>query len=131
MIASDINANTRRKPCTGKALPRPPFGNLIIDLIRRGEKPNVFITAGGDAWHRHQFRRERIVLPPNTDPASFDWSFMRGLAPTIIGDDAPVTTLRKLAWCLLRAGCPLVCLLYKDVQCDNVVRCLFFRHPHA
>jgi len=97
-------------------------------MIRRGAKPNVFITAGSDSWNRFKLRKERLVLPPGIDPADYDWSFMRGLASTIIGDDAPRSTLRKLAWCLLSAGCPLVCLLYKDMLHGKVIHCMFFRH---
>jgi hypothetical protein len=125
-------------------LPLPPFGSRILEMIRRGEKPNVFICAGSDAWATHQLRLERIVLPPGSDPSAFDWDFMRGLQPTIVGADGNHTTLKKLAWVLLRAGCPLVALFYEDLQASalrnaakpveahyrrgNVIRTMFFRN---
>jgi hypothetical protein len=132
-----------RKPRRSNALLLPPFGNVMLDAIRRGEKPNIFVVAGSDAWATHQIRRERIVLPPGADPAGFDWSFMRGLQPTIVGADADHATLRKLAWVLLKAGCPLVALAYEDLVASatrtaadpikyydrgNVIRVMFFRN---
>ncbi|GEM_PF-2183234 len=58
----------------------------------------------------------------------FDWSLLRGLSPTVIGADAPRSTLRKLAWCLIKAGCPLVCVIYEDLLAANVVQVNFFRN---
>jgi hypothetical protein len=138
-----LNSVANRRPQHTARLKLPPFGNIILDAVRRGMKPNVFITAGSDAWDRHKIRRERIVLPPGEDPAAFDWSFMRGLQPFIVGDDCPHTTLRKLAWCLLRAGCPMVALAYEDLVASairtaaepikyydrgNVIRVMFIRN---
>lgn len=130
----------KRKRGHAARLPLPPFGARILEAVRRGEHPNVFITAGSDAWHRHEIRTERVVLPPGEDPTAFDWTFMRGLEPTIVGDDCPMPILEKLAWCLLRVGCPLVCLGYDDAEATaarpldervargTVVRLRFFRH---
>jgi hypothetical protein len=136
-----MSGNARRIS-RGAALPKAPFGNVIADAVRRGERPNVFICCGSDAWDSHRIRKERIVLPPGSDPVDFDWSFMRGLEPTIIGADGDHTTLKKLAWVLLRAGCPLVALTHEDLIASaarlaedpikyydrgNVIRVIFFR----
>ena len=123
-----MSAAAPRRKLHSEKKPWPPFGAKISALIKRGEKPNVFIIAGSNAWRLHEIRSERIVLPPGEDPSDFDWTLLKGLSPTVIGDDAPRSTLRKLAWCLLRAGCPLVCVIYRDLIAENILRVNFFRN---
>lgn len=68
----------------------PPFGRELMEVRRRGHVPapgwcgsHVIVVL--DDW-RTAGSRYRLVIPPNDDPTSFDFSGIAGLAVVLIHD---------------------------------------------
>jgi hypothetical protein len=107
-------SSTAYKRGAGKKLPLPPFGAAVLDAVLKRQPLNTYIIAGPDAWNRHRSRDDKVVLPPDASPYSFDWSIFRGQEPTIIADDADAARITDLIGLLLRAGAKLICVVFVE-----------------
>lgn len=121
--ARSVPGSVRRTLQRGRRL--PPFGAAVLKAAKAGQRTNTFIIATPDAWSYNACRTDRVVLPPDASPDDFDWSCFRGQEPTIIGGTSELPRLRRLCWLLMRAGAPLICLLWRE---DGRVRAAFLRH---
>jgi hypothetical protein len=100
-----------------KQLPLPPYGQRVVDAIRRGENVNTFVIATRDPWNTHRRRLDKVILPANDDPALYDWSFLRGQEPTVIAGDSDQERIKQLLGLLLRARVSVVaCIFYEGEQ---------------
>jgi hypothetical protein len=76
----------------------PPFGRelrdrLQGDLVRwwgaspDGKAAPVFLLCGAEAWRvarEWEPRRLLVLMPPAEDPATYDWSILRGHDPVLL-----------------------------------------------
>lgn len=109
-----MSSTAYKRRGAGKKLSLPPGGVAVLDAVLRREPLNTFIMAGPDAWNRHKNRVDRVVLPPDASPYSFDWSIFRGQEPVIVADDADPDRIRDLIELLLRAGAKLICVVFEE-----------------
>jgi hypothetical protein len=102
----------------------PPYGQAVIDAVRSGRPLNTYICVGPKAWERHKLRLDRVVVPPESSPADFDWSIFKGQSPTVIADDADPDRVRELLRLLLKAKVSMVGCVFLE---DGITHCRFYR----
>lgn len=104
--------------------PLPPHGAAVLDAVRHGRPVNTYIMVGPKAWDRHRQRIDKVVVPPESSPADFDWSIFKNQSPLVIADDADPERVRELLRLLLRAPVAMVGCIFLE---DGITHCRFFR----
>lgn len=61
----------------------PAFGREILELRRRGLRPQGRVILSLDSWHYGE-GRARAVITADVDPAALDYSFLAGLDVEIV-----------------------------------------------
>lgn len=71
---------------------------------------SIFVSAGASAWSRGRAwateagRRPFFVVPPNEDPTTFRWDFVKGHEAIILWDSLPKPALDQIAIALALGG---------------------------
>jgi hypothetical protein len=91
-------------------LQAPPYAKELLELRRRGGRPNLFLHAGDHAWRRAQGRPpgERMCLPPNVDYLAVDWTCIKGLELVLVVWGRDPEYVAEFARHLVRSGAALV-----------------------
>lgn len=91
----------------------PPYAREVVAAKSRGERLNLFVHAGAEAWRRASGRPSPhvICLPPDKDFGDFDWSCVGGLTVTLVVWDRPGTFVCAFAEHLVRCGAERVAVL--------------------
>ena len=88
---------------------RPPYALAMLNMVRTGKSPNVYLFAGAEGWNQAEHRRRTfgegtaLVLPPSEDPEGFRWPALDALC--LIPGDCDGDRLRRLVVAMLAAGC--------------------------
>jgi hypothetical protein len=101
--------------------PLPPYGREAAWLLSWGVKPknDIFIFVGLHAWKlaKHfQDTQLAMLLPPNTDPASYLWPVQDCPVLVFINGDASLNDIEKLSYRLLLDGAEIVRTYQNDSE---------------
>ena len=113
---------------------KPPYSKRLAKLLADPSiktagssvtgKRSIYVIAGTRAWNKareiessHAF----LVAPPDTDPASYDWSILCGHEPIHIIVEGHSTDLQALAEALNESGVERVLFPAGD---GSAIRCL-------
>lgn len=89
-----------------------PYARAVLDLLRAGKNPNVYLFAGSDAWSQAEYRRRThgegsiLALPPGDYPRAYRWPALDALVA--IPGDCDGERFRALVRSLLLTGCRCV-----------------------
>lgn len=121
------------QPAIGNMSAAPAYGRELVQARTAGAPVNVFLYCGERAWQFAQGRPPggRLVIPPDADWRSLDWSCTRGLELVVVARGWDQDELDELGRHLVLQGVQLAVglLVERDGHLANVTP-TYYRPAH-